>query len=535
MPTVCWSQFETTTRNNLQYYWSHPQFTDVTLALEEGKEIKAHKIILCNGSTLFQKLFSNSHEKNYFNIDDIHPKITFKELEIIVKFIYLGKCEMETSELESILSLGRDLGIIGLMESQENFVLHFPCDKCNYKATEYESLTKHIENIHTEIKYTCNHCKYKSIDEQDLTNHIQMVHKKVKTGRKNQWGRSKVRSENCLSNMKDPETMTIDEVEEELQTYMDGETDQEKADYYAAARKRARDRLVKTYYRDVKKPGKIDNILIKVDMLKDFRKNGRKPISLKRLRNKNDKTAKVSNKDSSHTQSLKDTILHTDDINVITIDKQEANTITQSVQGEGDSTQYLPKVNECVQNIQEINEINPFVEMLNGETKDNQKGNVINTLQSVNHITTNRLEVSDVNPEIRTQTVDDVVTHTLDINDIDSFLETIYNTSSYNKVNIHEPNDFSSHLQQESNMMSYSQDVNYSMELEDTSVQVEKVNENIPHPHESDYASSILQEAMEESVDEVENTYNAKYQNYHYTFSFEDMEEVSANLLFSSM
>ena len=44
MPTVCWSQFETTTRNNLQYYWSHPQFTDVTLALEEGKEIKAHKI-----------------------------------------------------------------------------------------------------------------------------------------------------------------------------------------------------------------------------------------------------------------------------------------------------------------------------------------------------------------------------------------------------------------------------------------------------------------------------------------------------------
>ena len=173
--------------------------------------------------------------------------------------------------------------------------------------------------------------------------------------------------------------------------------------------------------------------------------------------------------------------------------------------------------------------------MLNGETKDNQKGNVINTLQSVNHITTNRLEVSDVNPEIRTQTVDDVVTHTLDINDIDSFLETIYNTSSYNKVNIHEPNDFSSHLQQESNMMSYSQDVNYSMELEDTSVQVEKVNENITHPHESDYASSILQEAMEESVNKVENTYNAKYQNYHYTFSFEDMEEVSANLLFSSM
>ena len=205
---------------------------------------------------MFQKLFSKSHDKKYFNIDEIHPTITFKELELIVKFIYLGQCEMETSELESILSVGKDLGIIGLMESEDNFAIHFPCNICNYKATEYDSLTKHMENMHT-------------------------LPKKVKAGRKkekSEWGRSKVISENCLNNVKDPETMTIDEVEEELQTYMEGETDKERTDYYVAARKRARDRLVKTYYRDVKKPGKIDNILIKVDMLKDFRKMAGSPF-----------------------------------------------------------------------------------------------------------------------------------------------------------------------------------------------------------------------------------------------------------------
>ena len=97
MPAICWNQFETTTRNNLQFYWSHPQFTDVTLAMEEGKEIKAHKIILCNGSTFFHKLFSNNYDKKYFNIDEIHPNITSKELEIIVRFIYLGQCEMDNS------------------------------------------------------------------------------------------------------------------------------------------------------------------------------------------------------------------------------------------------------------------------------------------------------------------------------------------------------------------------------------------------------------------------------------------------------
>ena len=421
MHTICWNKFETTTRNNLQFYWSHPQFTDVTLALEEGKEIKAHKIILCNGSTFFQKLFRNSDDKKYFSIDEIHPNITFKELEIIVKFIYLGQCEMDNSELESIFSVGRDLGIIGLIESQENFVIHFPCNICNYKATEYDSLTIHMKNIHTEIS------------------------KKVKIGKKKEkieFARSKVISEN----LKDVETMAIDEVEEELQTYMEGETDKERSDYYAAARKRARDRLVKAHYRDVKKPGKIDNILIKVDMLKDFRKNGRKPISMKRLQKKKDTIAKMSNKNNIHTESLKSTIPYTQDINDITKDIQKVSTINKSVQEKDDSTQY-------------INENNSAVATLNGETTDPQEVKD-KTLQSVNDTTSNRQEVKEVNPNIHIihdihsnpqethnnvqelkysniqsqeindiiphmQTVDDIVTHTLDINDITSFLDTV--------------------------------------------------------------------------------------------------------------
>ena len=570
MPSICWNHFETTTRNNFQFYWSHPEFTDVTLTSEEGKEIKAHKIILCNGSTFFHKLFVNNHDTKYFNIDEIHPNITFKELEIIVKFIYLGQCEMETSEFESVLSVGRDLGIIGLIESQENFVIHFPCNICNYKATDYDSLTKHIENIHTEIKYICNHCKYKSIDGRDLTNHIKMIHmrdgyccdhckfittksndikgyrrtlpREVKAGRKKEkieWARSKVISRNCLNNVKDPETMSIDEVEKELQTYMEGETDEERSDYYAAARKRARDRLVKTHYRDVKKPGKIDNILIKVDMLKDFRKNGKKPISIKRLQKKKYKTAKMSNKNSIQTESLKDTTPYTENINVITTDIQKVSNINQSFQGEDDPTQHITKNYECLQDIQEIKENNYFVETVNGETTDPQDVNDIKTLQSVNDITTNRQEVNDVNPNI--QIIHDIhpspqETHNTTENlqeFLETFLETVYNTPSYNETNMNEQNDFFSHLPQESNITAHSHDVNHAMELDDTSVIVEEVNRNIPQPQESNYVSSILQEAMDISFNEMENTHNTQDQTYHYTFSFDDMEEVSSNLLFS--
>ena len=313
MAVIFWDKFATTTLNNFQSYWNQPLLTDVTLATENSKEIKAHKIILCNGSAMFQKLLYNSQDKSYFNIHEIHPTITFKELETIVKFIYLGKCEMESSELESILSVARDLGIIGLTESRQDFLLSYPCSMCEYKSIEYSSLTKHIRNIHTEIKYTCNHCEYNATKEHKLTDHIKIVHmtegyccdhcefittnanninghkrslsKAVKTRKKREkiyCGSDKVIDGNCFNKDKDPEEMTIDEIEEELQIYIVGDTKEERTKYRVDARKRARDRIIKACYRDVKKPGHIEEIVIMIDMLENFRKKKTNKTSVKR-------------------------------------------------------------------------------------------------------------------------------------------------------------------------------------------------------------------------------------------------------------
>ena len=83
MAVIFWDKFATTTLNNFQSYWNQPQLTDVTLATEDSKEIKAHKIILCNGSTIFQKLFYNNQDKSYFDIHEIHPTITLKTLKLL--------------------------------------------------------------------------------------------------------------------------------------------------------------------------------------------------------------------------------------------------------------------------------------------------------------------------------------------------------------------------------------------------------------------------------------------------------------------
>ena len=126
---------------------------------------------------------------------------------------------------------------------------------CEYKSIEYSSLTKHIKNIHTEIKYTCNHCEYNANNEHKLTDHLTIVHmtegyccdhcefittkanninghkrslaKEVKTRKKREkidCGSDKVIDENCFNKDKDPEEMTIDEIEEELQIYFVGDT-----------------------------------------------------------------------------------------------------------------------------------------------------------------------------------------------------------------------------------------------------------------------------------------------------------------------
>ena len=430
MAVIFWDKFATTTLNNFQSYWNQPQLTDVTLATENNEEIKAHKIILCNGSAMFQKLLYNSQDKSYFNIHEIHPTITFKELETIVKFIYLGKCEMESSELESILSVGRDLGIIGLTESRQDFLLSYPCSMCEYKSIEYSSLTKHIKNIHTEIKYTCNHCEYNATKEHKLTDHIKIVHmtegyccdhcefittkanninghkrplsKEVKTRKKREkidCGSDKVIDGNCFNKDKNPEEMTIDEIEEELQTYIVGDTKEERTKYRADARKRARDRIVKACYRDVKKPGRVEEIVIMIDMLENFRKKKTNKTSVKRKMktdsediDQNKKASKrprktevVSEEPSRNIHAVKDdkaTNNQEDEaVNNITVEPQEVvcditslvNKITTNPQESHDICLNIPEEIDIIKNPQELYNVGTNICTLNYINEDPQK------------------------------------------------------------------------------------------------------------------------------------------------------------------
>ena len=117
---LSWENFETYTSNVFERLYSDDKFTDVTLACDGDKQIKAHKSILSSCSPFF-KLILTKHP---------HPQpliylrgISHKTLTSIVKFIYLGQAEVSQEVLKDFLNVAQEFEIEGFsqdMLQQEN-------------------------------------------------------------------------------------------------------------------------------------------------------------------------------------------------------------------------------------------------------------------------------------------------------------------------------------------------------------------------------------------------------------------------------
>ena len=108
-----WDNFETNAHNTFRNMWNDQDFTDVTLATADNHQIKAHKVILSSCSEFFRNIFVNNPHQNPL----LYPKgIRYKELVMVMEFIYLGQCEVGQYELQDFLTTGYDLEVGGLIE-----------------------------------------------------------------------------------------------------------------------------------------------------------------------------------------------------------------------------------------------------------------------------------------------------------------------------------------------------------------------------------------------------------------------------------
>ena len=92
-------------------------FSDVTLASEDGKQIEAHKVVLAALSPFFDNLLKrNKHS---------HPLIYMRgmksnDLLAIVDFLYYGETNICQEDLDSFLNIAEELSLRGLTVGGED-------------------------------------------------------------------------------------------------------------------------------------------------------------------------------------------------------------------------------------------------------------------------------------------------------------------------------------------------------------------------------------------------------------------------------
>ena len=106
-----WNDFKDNVTSSFGELREDKDFTDVTLACEDGKQVEAHKVILASSSPFFKEILKrNKHP---------HPLIYMRGLKsedllAIIDFLYLGEANVEQENLDSFLALAEELRLKGL-------------------------------------------------------------------------------------------------------------------------------------------------------------------------------------------------------------------------------------------------------------------------------------------------------------------------------------------------------------------------------------------------------------------------------------
>merc|ERR1712129_668934 len=113
---VClkWNDFQENALSSFGTLRDDMEFTDVTLACEDGQQLQAHKVILASSSPFFLNLLRrNKHP---------HPLIYMRglnseDLLAMIDFLYCGEANVYQENLESFLAVAEELQLKGLMGS----------------------------------------------------------------------------------------------------------------------------------------------------------------------------------------------------------------------------------------------------------------------------------------------------------------------------------------------------------------------------------------------------------------------------------
>ena len=123
-----WNDFKENVSSAFGDLRQDKEFTDVTLACEDGQQVEAHKVVLVASSPFFLNIFKrNKHPHPWIYMRGVRPE----NLMAMVDFFYYGEANVYEENLDSFLVLAEELQLKGLRRNQtEN------------EAEDFQKLTK---------------------------------------------------------------------------------------------------------------------------------------------------------------------------------------------------------------------------------------------------------------------------------------------------------------------------------------------------------------------------------------------------------
>ena len=114
-----WNDFQENISSAFKDLRDDKEFTDVTLACEDGQQVEAHKVVLISSSPFFKNLLQrNKHP---------HPLVYMRgmkseDLVALIDFLYNGEANLFQENLDSFLAIANELQLKGLYENQTGAV-----------------------------------------------------------------------------------------------------------------------------------------------------------------------------------------------------------------------------------------------------------------------------------------------------------------------------------------------------------------------------------------------------------------------------
>ena len=148
--SLSWGEFNQSTSTCFKSLLNDTNFTDVTLACEDDRQLEVHKVIIGSSSAFFQNiLLKNSHPHPLIYLKGIK----FEVLQAIINFIYEGKTEVSQDALVAFIEAATELKIKGLDNHSQPDQFNFDYESYTTKQTSNIKEEKDEANIYQNPEY----------------------------------------------------------------------------------------------------------------------------------------------------------------------------------------------------------------------------------------------------------------------------------------------------------------------------------------------------------------------------------------------